>query len=136
MYVAPIPLEPIAIWSTTLDCWLASDDATESLFSVPSAVFSETFPISGMWAGGTAYALPTSELPTGDSACLSSPTLLGTPTSRDWKDGSPQANVPVNGLLGRMVWERCSTPPEPRTAQRVDQISEDPPETSCSRVPL
>ncbi len=31
--------------------------------------------------------------------------LLGTPTTRDWKDGGYQANVPVNGLLGRMVWE-------------------------------
>jgi hypothetical protein len=30
--------------------------------------------------------------------------LLGTPTTRDWKDGPYQANVPTNGLLGRMVW--------------------------------
>lgn len=27
-----------------------------------------------------------------------------TPTSRDHKDGKPCPNVPVNGLLGRMVW--------------------------------
>jgi hypothetical protein len=27
-----------------------------------------------------------------------------TPTTRDWKDGSPNANVPVNALLGREVW--------------------------------
>jgi hypothetical protein len=30
--------------------------------------------------------------------------LLGTPTTRDWKGGPYQANVPTNGLLGRMVW--------------------------------
>lgn len=29
--------------------------------------------------------------------------LLGTPTARDWKDGT-EADVPVNGLLGRQVW--------------------------------
>lgn len=27
-----------------------------------------------------------------------------TPTARDWKDGSPNPNVPVNGLLGRAIW--------------------------------
>jgi hypothetical protein len=27
-----------------------------------------------------------------------------TPTARDWKDGSYNPNVPVNGLLGRAVW--------------------------------
>lgn len=27
-----------------------------------------------------------------------------TPTSRDWKDGGPQPNVPINSLSGRMVW--------------------------------
>lgn len=28
-----------------------------------------------------------------------------TPTTRDWKDGSnPDVNVPLNGLLGRVVW--------------------------------
>ena len=29
--------------------------------------------------------------------------LAAWPT-RDWKDGSPNANVPVNALLGREVW--------------------------------
>jgi len=27
-----------------------------------------------------------------------------TPTTRDWKDGSEQKNVPLNSLLGREVW--------------------------------
>lgn len=30
-------------------------------------------------------------------------TLLGTPTSRDWKDTGDLANVPTNGLLGRQI---------------------------------
>lgn len=36
--------------------------------------------------------------------------LLGTPTTRDWKDGSEVANVDVNGLLGRQVWSLLPTP--------------------------
>lgn len=31
--------------------------------------------------------------------------LLPTPTTRDWKDGGPQANVPTNSLLGREIWD-------------------------------
>ncbi len=27
-----------------------------------------------------------------------------TPTTRDWKDGKPQQNVPLNALLGRVSW--------------------------------
>src|SRR5690606_28083707 len=27
-----------------------------------------------------------------------------TPTTRDWKDGSEQKNVPLNALLGRVAW--------------------------------
>ena len=34
-----------------------------------------------------------------------------TPTTRDWKDGSPNENVPVNALLGREVW--CAGWPTP-----------------------
>jgi len=45
-----------------------------------------------------------------------------TPTSCDWKDGSAQAcaNVPVNGLLGRMVHTPRTTP---RTARELDGMS-------------
>ena len=32
-----------------------------------------------------------------------------TPTTRDWKDGSPQPNVPENSLLGRQVWQTTGT---------------------------
>jgi hypothetical protein len=38
-------------------------------------------------------------------------TAWPTPTTRDWKDGSPNANVPVNALLGREVW--CAGWPTP-----------------------
>lgn len=34
----------------------------------------------------------------------------GTPTARDWKDGSSVANVPENGLLGRQVVNRSEIP--------------------------
>ena len=84
--------KPIANWSTTHDCWLTPDDETESLFSVPSAVFSETFPTSGMTLRGVAYALPTWEPPMGASGYLSSPGLLPTPqadTSTTLQHGKP-----------------------------------------------
>lgn len=32
------------------------------------------------------------------------PTWWPTPTTRDWKDGSACANVPLNALLGRVAW--------------------------------
>lgn len=72
--------QPIAHWNPTLDCWLASDDEAESLFSVPSVVFSETFPHSGMTRAGTAYALPTSVPLMDDSDTSSS---LPTPNTMD-----------------------------------------------------
>jgi hypothetical protein len=37
-----------------------------------------------------------------------------TPTSRDHKDGSCTPNVPVNGLLGRAVWNGSTAPTEKR----------------------
>lgn len=72
--------KPIANWEPDLDCWVTCDDETESLFSVPSAVFSETFPTSGMTVAGTAYPPPASEQPTSAPESLS---LLPTPTGDD-----------------------------------------------------
>jgi hypothetical protein len=37
---------------------------------------------------------------TSEIACTGWPT----PTTRDWKDGTPCENVPLNALLGRVVW--------------------------------
>ena len=65
--------QPIARWSPSLDCWIECDDETESLFSVPSAVFSGILPTSGMTRDGTAYELPTSVPATPGSASLSPP---------------------------------------------------------------
>lgn len=50
------------------------------LFCEHSDVYSETFPVSGMTRGGTAYELPTSEPHTDDSGSLS---LLQTPSVAD-----------------------------------------------------
>ncbi|MCA0217950.1 MAG: hypothetical protein LCH43_11420 [Actinobacteria bacterium] len=41
----------------------------------------------------------------GDLRLSSAVPLLGTPTTRDWKDRGRQENVPQNGLLGRMIWD-------------------------------
>jgi hypothetical protein len=49
-----------------------------------SALFSETWPTSGMMLGGVAYELPTWEPLTSGSGSSSSPGL-GTPKARDWK---------------------------------------------------
>ena len=52
-----------------------------------------------------------------------------TPTTRDWKDGAnPDVNVPLNGLLGRVVWlsgwptTSCNKDRSPREviSQRAD----------------
>jgi hypothetical protein len=102
--------------------------------------FLETWPRAGMTQSGTAYRLlpsapltdvtasglwPTPAKADGERGSLMyqgnhNPTLLGaakmwpTPTSRDHKDGSAQscANVPTNGLLGRVVHESSRQPPE------------------------
>jgi hypothetical protein len=82
--------KPIASWNPARDVWETPD--SEGLFCEHWDVFSETFPSSGTTRGGTAYALPTWEQRTAGSASSSSPTLLGTPTSRDWKNvGTPEA---------------------------------------------
>lgn len=76
--MVPTPPEPIANWNPDLDCWMEYDDEMESLFSVPSVVYSGTFPTSGMWVDGTAYRLPTSVPLTDDSECSSLPTPRAT----------------------------------------------------------
>ena len=71
---------PLAHWNTARDVWEVPQ--TEGLFCEHLVVYSETFPTSGSMRNGTAYALPTSEPATGDSAC----SYLPTPTVRDYKD--------------------------------------------------
>lgn len=93
---APAPdLEPLAEYR-----WGYWWEPQESLFG--PVEFDGPWPTSGMMVDGVVYATP--EPPTDGSGSSSSPNLP-TPTSRDWKDGPPNGNVPVNALLGRAVWE-------------------------------
>lgn len=72
--------------------------------------FSGTWPRWGMMRDGELYPLPT---PSGleehrawiTYASASGLSRLGTPTSRDWKDGTAEAckNTPENGLLGSQI---------------------------------
>ena len=52
----------------------------------------------------------------GDGLAMQVAATWATPTSRDWKDGSPTPNVPVNSLLGRQVWP--ATWPTPMAVNR------------------
>ena len=75
--------KPLATWNTARDAWEEPD--THGLLCEHLAVYSETWPTSGMTRNGTAYALPTSEPATDDSACSSShgDEMLPTPTVQD-----------------------------------------------------
>lgn len=70
---------PIASWNSQRDVWETDQG---DLISGHLVVFSETWPTSGSMLNGTAYALPTSEPATDDSAR----SYLPTPTVRDFKD--------------------------------------------------
>ena len=50
--------------------------------------------------GRSVSLLRASVLRTSEAGCTGWPT----PTTRDWKDGSECKKVPINSLLGRMVW--------------------------------
>ena len=70
--------KPIATWNTARDAW--ETPQTEGLFCEHLAVYSETFPTSGMTANGVAYELPTWEPHTDGSGSSS---LLPTVTTSD-----------------------------------------------------
>ena len=81
--------KPIAQWNPARDVW----ETDELTFCGHSAVYSETFPSSGMTRSGVAYALPTWAPPTDGSASSSSlGTLLlfKTPTSQLAVNGGSQ----------------------------------------------
>ena len=118
-------------WNLTRGAW---ETGQVDLLSMRSAVYLETWPAWGSMQSGVASELRMPVLPTVDSGSSYLPTprvndskgigahgaggldlrttlaMLGTPTARDWKDGPAQPNVPINGLLGRMVWELLPTP--------------------------
>src|SRR6185437_3225089 len=56
----------------------------------------------------------------------------GTPSARDYKDGSPCKEVPINGLLGRQVWMAAWCSP---TAQDANRGSA-PPRPQDKGIPL
>jgi hypothetical protein len=94
----------------------ARDGSSGRMFAVSStasldgssAPFSGTWPTWGIALDGVCGELPTLEHYTSANESSSWPT----PTTRDYKDGSAKAcaNVPANGLLGRVVHQR---PPGP-----------------------
>ena len=69
----------LATWNPERDVWETDQG---DLISGHLAVFSGTWPTSGMTRSGVAYARPTSEPATDDSGC----SYLPTPTVRDFKD--------------------------------------------------
>ena len=75
--MAHYQLQPLAVWNTARDAWEEPD--THGLLCEHLAVFSETWPTSGMTRNGTAYALPTSAPVTPASGS----SLLPTPTTQD-----------------------------------------------------
>src|SRR5690625_1855509 len=81
--------EPIATWNPARSAW----ETTERALCGHSALYSQTWPTSGMTRRGQAYELPTWEPPTDDSASLSSPgPLMGTPTPWEQR-GTPERNA-------------------------------------------
>jgi hypothetical protein len=71
---------------------------------------STSWPTPKAWdggGGGNAKRAGTRRSNLKDSVLL---TWWSTPTARDWKDGSPNENVPTNALLGRQVWSVDSGP--------------------------
>lgn len=74
--------EPIATWNPARDAW----ETGQGLFCGHSAVFSETWPISGMTRGGVAFELPTWAPRTPGSGT----SLLPTPAAYDGERGGPQ----------------------------------------------
>lgn len=87
---------PRAKWSTSRDCWESLTDPID-LLSGRLAVWSATFPTSGMTAGGQVYALPTSEPRT----AVTEYSFLPTPRSMDYaaKLSAPAARR--HALTGR-----------------------------------
>ena len=68
---------------------------------LPSTIYKHTVKTITTPGGREILAIKASALRTSESGFTGWPT----PTTRDWKDGgNPDVNVPLNGLLGRVVW--------------------------------
>jgi hypothetical protein len=117
-------------WRTSQDSWLDTEGWGTSLAIWPSSGMTRTgtaFPLPPSVPRTSAIASGSLPTPTASDAKASgaagystssgrhSGTTLTdavvrwpTPTARHWKDGSYNANVPINGLLGRAVWQTPS----------------------------
>ena len=83
----PIRPAQLARWNQTRDCWETTHQA--SLLSEHLAVYSETWPTSGMTRSGVAYRLPAWE-PLTDGSESSS--LLPTPMATEGTKGTLQSS--------------------------------------------
>ena len=90
---------PLARWNPSRDCWETEE---VDLLSGLSAVWSETWPTSGMWADGLVYASPTWADATGGSASSLSHGLP-TPTVADSERSSPTYGRGNPTLLGALL---------------------------------
>lgn len=97
--------EPIATWNPVRGAWEKPD--TEALICGHSERYSETWPASGMTRGGSAYELPTSAPPTGDSESSS---LLPTPIVTDGTGGAADPNRPGHVTQLRDIRSLIPTP--------------------------
>jgi DNA (cytosine-5)-methyltransferase 1 len=90
--------KPIATWNAERDVWETDQG---DLLSGLSDVFSETWPHSGTWVGGTAYELPPSERPMGDSGSSSLPTPRATRggSNTDGTKGGPNQRGSSGDLM-------------------------------------
>ena len=77
---------PTATWNSARGAWEVPQ--TESLLCEHLALFSATWPSSGMTRRGTAYALQMSAPRTEGSGCSSSPGLLPTPMTSDTREAT------------------------------------------------
>ncbi|HEX7105799.1 MAG TPA: hypothetical protein VF218_07545, partial [Acidothermaceae bacterium] len=94
----------IARWSPARGVWETGQQAVCG----HSALYSETWPTSGMTRDGVAYELPTSAHRTEGSGSSSSPGLLSSPQARDYK-GRPADGFNANCLV-RDVEDLLPTP--------------------------
>lgn len=74
---------PLATWNPARGVW----ETTRVALCGHSALFSETWPSSGMTHAGVAYELPTPAPPTPGTGCSSLPGLLPTPAASNPNDG-------------------------------------------------
>jgi hypothetical protein len=74
------------------------------LLTTGSTLYTLTWKAWATPSGVSRFRLRASVPRTSATGTIGSESAWPTPTTRDWKDGSYQPNVPLNALLGRVVW--------------------------------